>query len=87
VLRAAAAGDPRELGPLLFNDLERPVVARHPEIGESKDRLQEAGALGAVMIGSGSSVVGLAEDRDHAEAVAASFEDAVVASGPAGGEG
>jgi 4-diphosphocytidyl-2-C-methyl-D-erythritol kinase len=84
VLQAAAAGDPERLAPLLFNDLEGPVVRRHPEIGASRDRLLEAGALGALMIGSGSSVVGLVRDRGHAEAVAASFEDAVVASGPPG---
>jgi 4-diphosphocytidyl-2-C-methyl-D-erythritol kinase len=82
VLDAAAAGDAETLGPLLFNDLEAPVVRRHPEIGEAKARLREAGAVGAIMVGSGSSVVGLARDRAHAEAIAARFEDAVVAAGP-----
>jgi 4-diphosphocytidyl-2-C-methyl-D-erythritol kinase len=83
VLDAAAAGDPEALGPLLFNDLEPSVVRRHPEIGAAKARLLEAGALGAIMTGSGSSLVGLARDRDHAESVAGSFEAAVVVSGPA----
>jgi 4-diphosphocytidyl-2-C-methyl-D-erythritol kinase len=87
VLHAAAVGDPEGLAPLVFNDLETPVVRRHPEIGASRDRLLEAGALGALMIGSGSSVVGLARDREHAESVAASFEDAVVAVGPPAGGG
>jgi 4-diphosphocytidyl-2-C-methyl-D-erythritol kinase len=87
VLHAAAAGDPEGLAPLVFNDLEAPVVRRHPEIGASRDRLLEAGALAALMIGSGSSVVGLARDREHAESVAASFEDAVVAFGPPAGGG
>jgi 4-diphosphocytidyl-2-C-methyl-D-erythritol kinase len=86
VLQAAAAGDPEALGPLLFNDLEASVVRRHPEVGASKARLLELGALGALMIGSGSSVVGLARDREHAGVMAASFEDAVVASGPPAGE-
>ncbi|HET7237024.1 MAG TPA: 4-(cytidine 5'-diphospho)-2-C-methyl-D-erythritol kinase [Actinomycetota bacterium] len=66
VLAAAAAGDPVVLGPLLFNDLEASVVARHREIGEAKARALEAGACGATMSGSGSSVVGLARDADHA---------------------
>jgi 4-diphosphocytidyl-2-C-methyl-D-erythritol kinase len=81
VLEAAAAGDPLALGPLLFNDLEGPVVRRHPEIGRTKERVREAGALGAVMTGSGSAVVGLARDRDHAERIAGPLEG-VVASGP-----
>lgn len=59
VLAAAADGDPGRLGPLLFNDLEAPVVRRHPEIGEARDRLLEAGAAGAVMCGSGASVAAL----------------------------
>ncbi len=63
LLAAATAGDAEALGPLLFNDLETPVATRHPEIGEAKRRLLEAGALGAVMSGSGSSVIGLARDR------------------------
>jgi 4-diphosphocytidyl-2-C-methyl-D-erythritol kinase len=69
LLAAAKAGDPSAVGPLLFNDLEGPVVARHPAIGEAKARLLDAGALGAVMSGSGSSVVGLARDEAHARAL------------------
>jgi 4-diphosphocytidyl-2C-methyl-D-erythritol kinase len=82
LLRAAAAGDPETLGPMLFNDLEPPVSRRHPEIPEAKARLLEAGALGAVMTGSGSSVVGLARDRTDAGRVAGAIDGATVASGP-----
>jgi 4-diphosphocytidyl-2-C-methyl-D-erythritol kinase len=82
VLDAAADGDAERLGPLLFNDLEAPVVDRHPEIGQAKRRLLEAGALGAVMSGSGSSVVGLARDADHAAEIAREIEGALVVSGP-----
>jgi 4-diphosphocytidyl-2-C-methyl-D-erythritol kinase len=56
---AAPDGDLASLGRLLFNDLERPVARRHPEIVEAKGMLLEGGALGAVMSGSGPSVVGL----------------------------
>jgi 4-diphosphocytidyl-2-C-methyl-D-erythritol kinase len=83
LLESARAGDPEGLGPLLFNDLERPVFARHPELAGAKRRLTEAGALGAVMSGSGSSIAGLAQSDVHALELAASFEGAVVASGPA----
>ena len=82
LLAAASTGDAGALGPLLFNDLETPVFARHPEIGEAKTALLAGGALGAVMSGSGSSVVGLARDRDHASDLAGGFEGAIVASGP-----
>lgn len=82
LLEAAAAGDAEALGPMLFNDLEGPVIARHPRVGEAKERLVAAGALGAVMSGSGSSVVGLARDRTHAEGVARRLDGAVVAAGP-----
>jgi 4-diphosphocytidyl-2-C-methyl-D-erythritol kinase len=85
LLAAAAAGDPAALGPLLFNDLEAPVVARHPTIGEAKARLLAAGALGAVMSGSGSSVVGLARDEDHSRALAATVEGTPVVGPTAGG--
>jgi 4-diphosphocytidyl-2-C-methyl-D-erythritol kinase len=53
---------PAGLGPRLFNDLEPPVVRRHPEIGRAKQVLLEAGAVGAVMSGSGPTVAGLVGD-------------------------
>jgi 4-diphosphocytidyl-2-C-methyl-D-erythritol kinase len=82
VLDAAAAGDAERLGPLLFNDLETPVAARHPEIAATKRALLEAGALGAVMTGSGSTVVALARDATHAASLASRFEHAATATGP-----
>ena len=85
LLAAAAGGDPAALGPLLFNDLEAPVVARHPAIGEAKARLLAAGALGAVMSGSGSSIVGLAGDEDHARALAEVVDGTPVVGPTAGG--
>lgn len=80
LLAAAAVGDAEALGPLLFNDLEAPVFAHHPEIGGTKTRLLEFGALGAVMSGSGSSVVGLARDLDHARELAAVLAGALGAA-------
>jgi len=82
LLLAATKGDPETLGPLLFNDLERPVFARHPELAEAKAALLEAGALGAVMSGSGSSVAGLARDQAHAGSLAKRWPSARVVSGP-----
>ena len=79
---AATKGDAETLGPLLFNDLERSVFARHPDLAEAKAALLQAGALGAVMSGSGSSVVGLARDEAHARSLAKRWASAQVIAGP-----
>ena len=67
--RAAGLREPREPQMLpvpwptraaqMINDLEPPVVRRHPEIGALKTVLREAGAVAAAMSGSGSAVFGL----------------------------
>jgi 4-diphosphocytidyl-2-C-methyl-D-erythritol kinase len=67
--RAAGHREPREPQILpvpwptraaqMINDLEPPVVRRHPEIGTLKTLLREAGAVAAAMSGSGSAVFGL----------------------------
>ena len=87
LLDAAAAGDAEALGSLLFNDLAEVVARRHPAVGEAKQHLLAAGALGAIMSGSGSSVVGLARNRSHAKQIASGFGNALVASGPPAREG
>jgi 4-diphosphocytidyl-2-C-methyl-D-erythritol kinase len=67
--RAAGLREPREPQILpvpwptraaqMINDLEPPVVRRHPEIGALKGLLRESGAVAAAMSGSGSAVFGL----------------------------
>jgi 4-diphosphocytidyl-2-C-methyl-D-erythritol kinase len=47
----------------MINDLEPPVVRRHPEITGLKAALREAGAVAAAMSGSGSAVFGLFRSR------------------------
>jgi 4-diphosphocytidyl-2-C-methyl-D-erythritol kinase len=53
----------------LANDLERPVVARRPEVGAALRALRRQGALHAAMSGSGCAVFGVFERR--ADAVSA----------------
>jgi len=72
LLAAIRAGELERAGPMLSNDLEAPVAARHPEVGMARDRLLEAGALGAVMVGSGPTVAALVRDGFQAEEIAAS---------------
>jgi len=54
----------------LGNDLEPPVVRHHPTIGRIKQALLEAGAVTAMMSGSGSAVFGLFERPDAARRTA-----------------
>lgn len=51
---------------LLVNDLEAVTIARHPKIGTLKKKLIQAGALGALMSGSGSSVFGIFTSHQQA---------------------
>ena len=77
--RAAGLREMRELQMLpvpwpsraaqMINDLEPPVLRRHPEIGTIRAQLKEAGAVAAAMSGSGSAVFGLFRSRAAAERV------------------
>lgn len=53
----------------MINDLEPPVVRRHPEITDIKARLKEGGAVASAMSGSGSAVFGLFRTRPAAARV------------------
>lgn len=50
----------------VHNELEPPVAARHPEIGQARDALLASGAEAAAMSGSGSTVFGLFRERGQA---------------------
>jgi 4-diphosphocytidyl-2-C-methyl-D-erythritol kinase len=54
----------------LVNDLERPVIERHPVVAKLKDRLTKMGASMAAMSGSGSTVFGVFQTARVAEATA-----------------
>jgi 4-diphosphocytidyl-2-C-methyl-D-erythritol kinase len=70
LLEALRAGDLPEAGQRLANDLGAGVVRRYPIVGEAIERVLEAGALGALVCGSGPTVAGLVRDGFHAEEVA-----------------
>jgi 4-diphosphocytidyl-2-C-methyl-D-erythritol kinase len=71
LLDALRDGDLPRGGALLHNDLEGPVAARHSEVEAARTRLLDAGALGALMAGSGPTVAGLVRDGFRAEDLAA----------------
>ncbi len=58
----------------LANDLELGVARHHAEIGRMKTALTRAGAWGAAMSGSGSTVYGLFDEREAARAAARTLE-------------
>ena len=59
----------------LVNDLEGPVIARHPVIGQLKQRLTDQGALMAAMSGSGSTVFGVFQSARAAHRAARVFSE------------
>ena len=67
---ALGGADIREIATLLHNDLEPAVFKLRPELFEKKAALVEAGALGALVSGSGPTVFGVARSPEEAEAVA-----------------
>lgn len=80
VIDALRAGDLEVLHGLLFNDLERPVIRRHPEVAEATRALLEAGSLATIMCGSGPTVAGLARDESHAQEIAVSAGGLAISS-------
>lgn len=89
VLHALRTEDPEALGAALHNDLEEAVFALRPRLRDRRQALLDADALGAVVTGSGPTLVALAADRGHAEDIVAeiggSFDRVEVVRSPAGG--
>jgi 4-diphosphocytidyl-2-C-methyl-D-erythritol kinase len=57
----------------LWNDFERPVFARHPQLGVIKQELLRRGATEASLAGSGSAVFGIFPSPAKARRAAAGF--------------
>ncbi len=89
VLQALRTDDAEALGAALHNDLEPAAFHLRPMLWDAREAMLEAGALGAVVSGSGPTIVGLARDERHArtlaDAVAGSFDRVVVVRSPAAG--
>jgi 4-diphosphocytidyl-2-C-methyl-D-erythritol kinase len=70
LMRAALEkGDAGAVVSLMHNDFESSVYARYPRLAAIKREMLDAGCLAAMLTGSGSTVIGIARDRVHAEAV------------------
>ncbi|MHB1063955.1 MAG: hypothetical protein ACYC1Z_05575 [Georgenia sp.] len=70
VSRCAAATDPLVLAPHLRNDLQGAALELRPEQGDVLAAADRAGALAAIVSGTGPTVAALALDAAHAISVA-----------------
>lgn len=70
VLSALASGDARAVAVTLRNDLQAAAVTLRPDLRNTLLAAERAGALAAIVSGSGPSVAILCESADHAEDVA-----------------
>jgi 4-diphosphocytidyl-2-C-methyl-D-erythritol kinase len=82
LLGAYETGNLEVIADAAANDLQRAVAARHPAIGHAIEAFVGAGALAALMTGSGPTVVALARDPRHADALAAAVRGTIVTAGP-----
>lgn len=89
VLAALRGQDAVALGAALHNDLERAAFTLRPDLEDAKKALLDAGALGAVLSGSGPTLLALCADDTAATEVAQTVrhrhQRVVVATSPAGG--
>lgn len=89
LIQALQNGDAREVAKFLHNDLQEAAVALMPELEVTMQAGLNAGALAAMVSGSGPTVAMLAESEDAAESIAnqLAFEGyiAIPTFGPAKG--
>lgn len=89
VLQALRSGDVELLAGALHNDLEAAAVSLRPELSDRLEDMHAAGALRAIVSGSGPTVVALARDeraaREIADRVADRFAEVCVVPSPVGG--
>lgn len=89
MLHALRTGDLDTLAAALLNDLEPAAIRLRPALADRREAMLAAGALAAMVSGSGPTMLGLARDALHArqlaERVAEHFDAVEVVSSPAGG--
>jgi 4-diphosphocytidyl-2-C-methyl-D-erythritol kinase len=71
VIAALRSGPPSALAGALANDLQAAALALRPELGRALRAATDAGALAALVSGSGPTVAALAEDEQRAIRLAA----------------
>ncbi|MGH2791837.1 MAG: 4-(cytidine 5'-diphospho)-2-C-methyl-D-erythritol kinase [Actinomycetota bacterium] len=74
--QALRMGENERAATLVHNDLERPAFRLRPELEDQKATMLEAGAMGALMAGSGPTIFAIARDAGHAAGIAERVEPA-----------
>jgi len=77
VIEALMASDAPALAEVLANDLTQASLALAPELGTMRDLAEGAGALRAMVSGSGPTLALLVRDHEHAQEVIAQLGDEV----------
>lgn len=77
VIKALMASDAQALADVLVNDLTQASLALAPELGTVRDLAEGAGALRAMVSGSGPTLALLVRDSEHANEVRAQLGDEV----------
>jgi 4-diphosphocytidyl-2-C-methyl-D-erythritol kinase len=91
LMAALRAGDAERLGAALSNDLQEPALTLFPALRKTLEAGLAAGALGALVSGSGPTCYFLARDASHAAGLAATLSGAgacrsvATATGPSTG--
>ncbi len=89
LLEALLTGDPHQVAQHLHNDLQEAAVDLMPELAQTMQAGLEAGAIAAMVSGSGPTVALLAQDLEHANQVASKLtsigHNAISTFGPAAG--
>ncbi|ERP31593.1 4-(cytidine 5'-diphospho)-2-C-methyl-D-erythritol kinase [Chitinivibrio alkaliphilus] len=79
LIKALERNEYREMAPLFHNDFQKCIIQKEPRISQITTALREAGCCASFLSGSGSTVVGIAQNRAHAHNVAELFPHAIVA--------
>lgn len=86
LIEALATGDKANIARLAHNDLQRAALSLKPELQETIDAALNAGALTAMVSGSGPTVFAIAESAESANRIAKRFgSSALITSGPSAG--
>jgi len=89
LLDALRTGNPHAIAPLLHNDLQEAAVTLRPELATLLQAGIDAGALAAIVSGSGPTIALLAANAEEAHAIALRMRvyasNALATSGPAAG--
>lgn len=89
LIQALKSGDPHKIAPLLENDLQEAALSLRPDLIPLFAQAEAAGALRAIISGSGPTIALLAPNAEEAQAIASRMRvyvaNAIATSGPAAG--